>query len=274
MTLDGEAQQLYPHSWRILSLWESATRHRQDTPLQFIASPTFGYSSSYCRRMVSLCLSDACSSRASRLPRRATSLFSRVTSLRSSPRSARRDSIVVFWFLRPLQGRTQPARLLVRLCDRPAPGRLDAGFGKQVLQARDFGLQERHSSPCGGHPSSLRQPPSVCCGTGRAATSANPRGHGRPPPPSGALQRALRPRPLASTPAPPGHAPVRTGTASRAPRAPAPAPARRATKSRRSPRHGHRQAGNLVSRGVGPLREMLEAFDDRLKTNGYCLIRQ
>ena len=32
MTLDGEAQQLYPHSWRILSLWESATRHRQDTP--------------------------------------------------------------------------------------------------------------------------------------------------------------------------------------------------------------------------------------------------
>ena len=26
MTLDGEAQQLYPHSWRILSLWESATR--------------------------------------------------------------------------------------------------------------------------------------------------------------------------------------------------------------------------------------------------------
>ena len=55
-------------------------------------------SSSYCRRMVSLCLSDACSSRASRLPRRATSLFSRVTSLRSSPRSARRDSIVVFWF--------------------------------------------------------------------------------------------------------------------------------------------------------------------------------
>ena len=55
-------------------------------------------SSSYCRRMVSLCLSDACSSRASRLPRRATSLFSRATSLRSSPRSARRDSIVVFWF--------------------------------------------------------------------------------------------------------------------------------------------------------------------------------
>ena len=32
MTLDGEAQQLYPHSWRILSLWESATRYRQDTP--------------------------------------------------------------------------------------------------------------------------------------------------------------------------------------------------------------------------------------------------
>ena len=26
MTLDGEAQQLYPHSWRILSLRESATR--------------------------------------------------------------------------------------------------------------------------------------------------------------------------------------------------------------------------------------------------------
>ena len=55
-------------------------------------------SSSYCRRMVSLCLSDACSSRASRLPRRVTSLFSRVTSLRRSPRSARRDSIVAFWF--------------------------------------------------------------------------------------------------------------------------------------------------------------------------------
>ena len=48
--------------------------------------------------MVSLCLSDACSSRASRLPRRVTSLFSRVTSLRRSPRSARRDSIVAFWF--------------------------------------------------------------------------------------------------------------------------------------------------------------------------------
>ena len=55
-------------------------------------------SSSNCRRMVSLCLSDACSSRASRLPRRVTSRFSRVTSLRSSPRSARSDSIVAFWF--------------------------------------------------------------------------------------------------------------------------------------------------------------------------------
>ena len=55
-------------------------------------------SSSYCRRMVSLCLSDACSSRASHLPRRASSLFSRVTSLRSSPRSARSDLIVAFWF--------------------------------------------------------------------------------------------------------------------------------------------------------------------------------
>ena len=55
-------------------------------------------SSSYCRRMVSLCLSDACSSRASRFPRRASSLFSRVTSLRSSPRSARSDLIVAFWF--------------------------------------------------------------------------------------------------------------------------------------------------------------------------------
>ena len=39
-------------------------------------------SSSNCRRMVSLCLSDACSSRASRLPRWATSLFSRVAGAR------------------------------------------------------------------------------------------------------------------------------------------------------------------------------------------------
>ena len=63
-------------------------------------------SSSYCRRMVSLCLSDACSSRASHLPRRVTSLFSRVTSLRSSPRSARSDLIVAFW----LSARSRVAR--------------------------------------------------------------------------------------------------------------------------------------------------------------------
>ena len=32
MSLDGAAKQLYPHSWRILILRDSATRHRQDTP--------------------------------------------------------------------------------------------------------------------------------------------------------------------------------------------------------------------------------------------------
>ena len=96
-------------------------------------------SSSYCRRMVSLCLSDACSSRASRLPRRATSLFSRVTSLRSSPRSARRDSIVAFWF----SARSRPARsrrLSVSACaiGLPLAGSMlasESSFSRRVTSA-------------------------------------------------------------------------------------------------------------------------------------------
>ena len=173
-------------------------------------------------------LSDACSSRASRLPRRATSLFSRITSLRSSPRSARRGLDRGLLVLRPLQGRTQPARLLVRLCDRPAPGRLDAGFGKQLLQARDFGLQGKGI---------LRRAANLLrlfdcrlqfvAAAVDAATSANPRGHGASTSAQRSSSARASARPLASTLAPPGHAPARTGTATRAPRAPA--PARRAT---------------------------------------------
>ena len=140
-------------------------------------------SSSYCRRMVSLCLSDACSSRASRLPRRATSLFSRCHLLAQLTAFRAQGLDRGLLVLRPLQARTQPAPLRVRLRDRPAPGRLDAGFGKQLLQARDFRLQGKGIlRRAADIPSSLRQPPSVCCGSGQAATSANPRGHGRPPP--------------------------------------------------------------------------------------------
>ena len=68
----------------------------------------------------------------------------------------------------------------------------------------------------------------------RAATSANPPENGHPPPHGAAPPRALAPRPPAPVPAPRGHAPLRTGTASRAARTPAPPWA--ATRTRRPPR--------------------------------------
>ena len=190
-------------------------------------------SSSYCRVWSPCASPTPAPHEPAASPDRASSLFSRVTSLRSSPRSARSDLIVAFWF--SACSRVARSRRLalsageVGLClvgsmlasERSFPRRVTSACRESASFAvrRDFlRLLDRRLQLA---PAPVELPlQGTRPGTG-------------PPLPSAALHSVLRPRPHASVPLRAGMLPL----AFRTPvsRARTPVLPRETTKSRRRP---------------------------------------